>query len=268
MANTRNSLFNISRMIDKSEKKEVSVETSFLEDLKYCIEKLNEQTTNPSPYYKPSSLHCIRNMYYQRTDTNIDSNNKRSPDSVGIAESGTDRHLRIQYYVSKMQEQGIDCEWVDVEDYIKENNLTDLEIVSKGDYETKLFNKKYNFRFMLDGLIKYQGKYYIFEIKTESGTKWINRGGVDPYHRNQAIAYSINLNIDEVMFLYENRDVCSKKVYLLKVTDEMRETLIHKLEVCEDYVNKHIVPSIPDDVEKKVCQYCQYRLTCRRDASI
>ena len=262
--NERKSGLNISRLIDLAvQKKEVSLETSFLEDFKYCVEKLNKPTHNPSPFYKPSSLHCIRNMYYQRTDTAIDDLSV-SVDLVGIGESGTDRHLRIQYVVSKMKEMGIDCEWVDVETYIKEKNLTDLEVIDKGDFETKLFNKKYQFRFMTDGLIKYKGVYYILEIKTESSFKWMSRGGVDPKHYNQAIAYSLNFEIPTVIFVYENRDVCSKKVYKFDVSDEQRQELINKLTTCESYVNKNIVSDKPD-VPKTICQYCDYKTTCRKD---
>lgn len=261
----RSSRLNVSRLINLAvQKEEVSTETSFLEDFKYCVEKLNKPTHNPSPYYKPSSLHCIRNMYYQRTDTPID-NASISSDAVGIGESGTDRHERIQYYVSKMQECGIDCEWIDVETYIKEHNLTDLEIVSKGNFETKLFNNKYQFRFMCDGLIKYKGEYYILEIKTESSFKWLSRQGVDVKHHDQAIAYSLNFGIDKVLFIYENRDVCSKKPYMFTVTEEQRQSLINKLTTCESYVEKHIVPDKPTDIRKTVCQYCDYKSSCRKD---
>lgn len=265
MAAKRNPAANISRLIDiKVKEKEVSIEASFYDDFKYCVEKLNTKTSNPSPYYKPSSLHCIRNMYYQRTDSTANLL-PISTDGVGIAESGTDRHLRIQYYVSKMQEQGIDCEWVDVATYIKENNLTDLEVIEQGEYETKLFNKKYQFRFMTDGIIKYLGKYYILEIKTESSSKWLIRRGVDTHHYNQATAYSLNFKIDSVMFIYENRDVCSKKVYLHTVSENDRNNLINKLSTCESYVSNHIVPDKPANIERSICQYCNYRALCRKD---
>ena len=262
---SQRSALNISRMINLAvSEKDASTDVSFINDLNYTIEKLNIKEELPSPFYKPSSLHCIRNMYYQRTSTPID-NSKMSPESVGIAESGTDRHERIQYYVSMMQSVGIDCEWVDVETYIKEHNLEDLEVVSKKDYETKLYNKRYAFRFLADGLIKYHGEYYILEIKTETTNKFIPRTAIDTYHYNQAIAYSLNFGIDKVMFLYENRDVCSKKSYLKIVTDDERNSLIKKLTDCEYCVNNHIVPNKPVDADRKMCQYCQYRTTCRKD---
>lgn len=264
MANARNPLFNISRLIDETGEKGVSIETSFSEDLKLCIEKLNTETGKPSIYYKPSSLTCIRNMYYQRIGADVDGSNV-SPDLVGICESGTDRHLRIQYYVSSMRSLGIDCDYVSVPEYIAENHLDDMEVLESKQYETKLFNKKYNLRFLVDGLIKYKGVYYLLEIKTESSYKWINRGGVDPAHYNQAYTYSLCFNIPRVLFIYENRDCCTKKYYVMNVTDDNRQSVIDKIETCESYVNTHITPPKPDNIEKKTCQYCDYKKLCRSE---
>jgi len=260
----RNPLFNISRLIDESTKKEVSVETSFSEDMKLCIEKLNTQTGKPSIYYKPSSMACIRNMYYQRIEADLDGSTV-SPDLVGIGESGTDRHLRLQYYVSSMRGLGIDCDYVDVPEYIQSHNLTDLEVLESKQYETKLFHKKYQLRFMLDGLIYYKGVYYILEIKTESSYKWMSRGGVDPNHYNQAYCYSLCLGIPRVLFIYENRDCCTKKYYVLNVTDTDRQSIVNKITTCESYVSTHVTPPKPNPVDKKVCQYCDYRKLCRSD---
>ena len=260
----RRPLINIGRLIDESVGKEVPIETSFQQDLMMCIAKLGEQTGKPSPYYKPSSLHCIRNMYYQAKEYDVDTTST-SAESVGIAESGTDRHLRIQNYICHMKDYGINCEYIDVETYIKDNNITDLEILSKEQFETKLFSPKYNLRFLADGIIKYNDKYYILEIKTESSYKWLNRKGVDPGHFYQAYTYSLCFGIDQVLFLYENRDCCSKKCYILNVSDTNRQFIVDKINNCNSYIQSSIVPPKPVDIEKKVCQYCGYRKACRGD---
>lgn len=261
---SRRSLLNIGRLIDQSAGREVPVATSFLQDLNMCVEKMSVTTGKPSPSYKPSSLHCIRNMYYQCIEADVDSFSNNA-DSVGISESGTDRHLRIQNYVSKMKEYGVDCEYVNVAQYIEENNISDLEVLSQKTFETKLYSPKYNLRFLADGIIKYLGKYYILEIKTESSYKWLQRGGVDPNHFYQAYTYSLCLGLDRVIFLYENRDCCTKKCYLLEVSDDNRQFIVDKINRCNEYIQNRIVPPKPEDIEKKVCQYCGYRKTCRGD---
>lgn len=264
----RTTLLNVHRLIEDAKKgtNNIDVAASFLADLNRCISLMDkeEHSGKPSPTYKPSSLQCIRNMYYQVTEANPDEE-ETSPDLVGICQSGSDRHERIQYAVSKMKDFGMDCEYIDVETFVKQRGLTDLQVVGKQGFETKLVHKKYNLRFLCDGIIKYQGKYYILEIKTEHSYKWVDRNGVDPKHYNQATAYSLCFKLDDVMFLYESRDVCSKKPYLHHVTQSMRSDLIEKIQRCDEYKEKHIPPPRPLNLPKKICAYCSYKSQCKRD---
>ena len=63
----RNSLKNVCRLIDVANSN-LPVEQSFLADLKRSIEITDERGSHkPSQSYKPSSMNCIRNMYYQIT---------------------------------------------------------------------------------------------------------------------------------------------------------------------------------------------------------
>ena len=162
---SRNALKNICRLIQESTEN-ISVEQSFLADLKRSIELTDKANRRaPSKTYKPSSMHCIRNMYYQRVGAPQDAG-ESTYTLVGICNSGTDIHARIQQSVLDMANNGIDCEYVNVADYVRTHELTDLQIVKEpdfehGDYETKLFNTKYNISFLCDGIIRYKGKYYI-----------------------------------------------------------------------------------------------------------
>ena len=83
----RNSLKGICRLIDQANEK-LSPEQSFLNDLKKSIEMTAEgEKRKPSMTYKPSSMKCIRNMYYQRTGAEPDEE-LSSYCSVGICNSG------------------------------------------------------------------------------------------------------------------------------------------------------------------------------------
>ena len=118
---------------------------------------------------------------------------------------------------------------------------------------------------MCDGLLKYRGKYYILEIKTESTFKWQNRTDVDDGHKDQATTYSMLLQVPNVIFLYENRDVCKLKAFMFNVTAEMKESLISYIEECDGYVSRQIAPPKSDSVPKKTCGYCMYKTQCRKD---
>ena len=259
----RSSLKNVIRLIDDVVQ-ELPVEQSFLHDLQRSIELTDKANfRKPSCTFKPSGMNCIRQSYYQITG--VDPETESDNCLVGICESGTDRHERIQQAVDNMKNNIIDCEYINVAEYVKQRDLADLDIVSQQGMETKLFNKKYNMSFLCDGIIRYKGKYYILEIKTESSYKWMSRNGVDPSHYNQATAYSLSFGIDEVIFVYENRDNCAKKSFLFIVTGDMKQALVGYMENCNEYVKTRKVPPKPANVAKKTCEFCKYRNTCRKD---
>ena len=260
---SRNSLKSVCRLI-QSIKEEIPIEKQFVEDLKRSIE-LNDkkESRKPSQTYKPSSMNCLRNMYYQRIG--VEPESESNAVLIGICESGTDRHERVQEAVSRMKENNIDCEYIDVAEYIKQRELTDLEIVSKQGYETKLFHKKLCMSFLCDGIIKYKGKYYILEIKTESINKWYNRTDVAEEHKNQATAYSYSFNIDNVIFLYINRDMCDMKPFMFTVTPENKRNLVGRINECEECVKVSIPPKKDENTPKKACNYCNYKKQCQKD---
>jgi CRISPR/Cas system-associated exonuclease Cas4 (RecB family) len=251
----------------------VPIEIVFLNELNNTIEKINTKPNLTTKTYKPSSLKCIRNMYYQNVGMAegefIEAEN---PDIVGICESGTDRHERIQEYITKMVDVGYDWVYYDVASFLEENGITDLEVKKKVGFETKLFNSfsKYGLlngmNFQTDGLLKRGDKFYVFEFKTESSQKWYKREGVDESHHDQAIAYSLSFGVSEVIFVYENRDTCQKKAYLFKVSERMKQDLINKLKECDGYVRERKLP--PKGDNKRLCYYCKYKEYCKTDQNV
>ena len=243
--------------------KDVPVEQQFLDDLKRSIEISDQKNSRkPSQAYKPSSMNCIRSMYY--TVKGYEPDNDSNYIMVGICEAGTDRHERIQNAISEMRKNGFDATYVDVGDYVLARNLP-LKVVEKCGNETKLYDEERNISFLCDGIVKYQGKYYIVEFKTESSFKWKDRKGVDPKHYNQARTYSLELCINSVIFIYINRDIVDMKAFMYNVTDEEKQSIIDLIETCDGYVERNEVPPKPEDADNKKCQYCSYKAICEGD---
>ena len=264
----RNSLKNVCRLIEQA-KDELSPEQSFLIDLKRSIEEDSRKgARKPSQTYKPSSMNCIRNMYYQVIGAEPDVGDE-SYCMIGICNSGSDIHIRIQSAVEKMKDNGMDCEYVDVAQFIKsrksDEKLDDLVIREKYGAETKLYHKGLNMSFMCDGIIRYKGHYYILEIKTEMGMKWNKRDAVDPKHYAQGTAYSIAFNLPDIMFLYISRDLLDMKTYIFTPTDDMKNELVNKIMTCDNYVKQQQTPPKPDDLPKRTCEYCGYKTVCKGD---
>lgn len=265
---SRSSLKSVMRLLDDINT-EISVEDSFLMDLKRSIELTDEKHKRlPSQTYKPSGMNCIRSMYYQVIG--VEPTETASNYSlVGICNSGSDIHQRIQQAVIDMKDNGIDCEYINVADYVRSRNLDYLEIVKepnfeKGDYETKLYHKTLNMSFLCDGIVRYKGKYYILELKTEASFKFNGRTDVDPKHHNQGTAYSLAFGIDDVIFVYINRDLLDMRSFMFTVTDEMRQKLVDKIQECDSYVQSNKVPPKPE-MSNKVCAYCSYKGRCDCD---
>ena len=169
---SRSALKSVMKLIDIANE-QIPIEGQFLKDLETSIEKISQNNSKkPSQTYKPSGMNCTRSMVYQVLGKDIDSD-KPSYQSVGIAESGTDRHVRIQKAIESIKDTlNIDCEFVDVEEFVKLRHLDYLEIKGQSGMECKLYHKGLNMSFMCDGIIQYKGRYYIFEFKTEVATKF------------------------------------------------------------------------------------------------
>lgn len=265
----RNSLRNVIKLINEA-KQELPVEKEFLSDLKRSIELTDEKNRRKgSQCYKPSSMNCIRQMYYivSGKEPEVGISNYCG---IGICNAGTDIHQRIQQAVLDMNKNGIDCEYVNVADYVTGRQLDYLEIkekpnFKKGKFETKLYHKTLNMSFLCDGIIRYKGKYYILELKTENSSKFYSRDKVDPSHYNQGTAYSVAFGIDEVLFVYISRDNLDMKSFMFTPTDELKQEMVGRIEECDEYVNKHKAPPKPVDVSKKTCEYCSYKTECRKD---
>lgn len=259
----RSSLKNIVKLISNYSGEE-AIEQSFLYDLKRSIEITDEKNrTKSSQTYKPSSMNCIRASYYQI----IGADSDESPSAytlVGICNSGTDIHIRTQRAVESMKENGINCEYINVADFVKQRGLDYLDIKGQFGEETKLYDKYRNISFLCDGIIKYKSKYYIIEFKTENSFKWGHRSGVDLNHYNQAITYSLELGLDDVIFIYISRDNLDMKSYLFHVTDDMRNKILDYIKECDSYLALKIVPP-KEPLSLKSCTYCTYKGICEKD---
>lgn len=259
----RNSLKNVCRLIN-SVNEQLPVEQLFLADLKRSIELSDAKNSRqPSQKYKPSGMNCMRQMYYQVKGYEPISD--PSYCLVGICEAGTDRHERIQNAIDDMKNNGMDCEYIDVAEYVQSRNLDHLEVVEKCGNETKLYYKDLNLSFLCDGIIKYKGHYYITEFKTESIYKWQGRTYVDDSHTWQGTAYATAFGLNDVLFIYINRDNTDMKAYMYNVTDEMKMNFIGRIKACDEYVEDGEVPPKESTTPKKTCAYCDYKKYCESD---
>lgn len=262
------------------------------------LRESNPQRTPKVDMFSPSSMNkCEREIYYRIHATKPDPD-LRPPSLAGrinsILQNGNDRHERLQERLAALKEEGHDIEWVDVAEYVKERpqlgtveippilsdfakdpeNPTEKELEKlerkqkeyKEGYETKLFNEQISARFLCDGVVKIDGKFYIIEIKTMNMRKWGKAQKTSApldEHLEQAACYSITLNINDIIYIYENRDSLDLLLFSHKVTEYQKEQVINKIKRVQEYKKLQKLPPQTLDVKTK-CTYCDYKIRCAR----
>lgn len=233
-----------------------SVEELFINELTQVIENTQSNYT-PSTYYKPSGVGgCIRKMYFERTGQALQD--KADHNLIGMGESGTFRHEVLQEYLVRLSNKVGNFKWLDVAEHLAKNPIEGTWVDDsfiKNEYETKCKNDLLQLSFLCDGLIEFEGKLYILEIKTETMFKYTKHD--EPYdeHKMQATCYGLSLGVDDVMFVYENRDSFQKKAYTYHITEEMKQQVVDKISLCEAYVEKGESPK--DFCTSAYCPYCR-----------
>jgi len=214
----------------------------------------------PSLSLKPSSLGtCLRRSYYELTGAEV-NHTLPSAELVGMGESGTDRHVRLQRQIQAMARQGFACEWVDVEEYLKQFPQPGVTVRRRAGAEVGLAYEPLGLHLYLDGIVKFMGKYYILELKTETSFKWTTRKGPAPEHAVQVACYSLVVGLSDVLMIYENRDTCKKKGYHVVVTHEERQAIRDYVEKVRWYVQQSALPPRTEDLTN--CRYCPYTNIC------
>lgn len=242
----------------------------FLNDVMTCIERSNQLAGyKPSKWYKPSSLHCMRSMYFVRTEAPVDTI-ATDYQSIGMADTGTRRHEAIQEALLKMKELGYDWEYVDVAKYVeekqKQGKCKTLKVLGSAGAETHLFDSFLKISFRADGIIKKisTGEYFLFEFKNQTSFKYSGKECVDEAHIDQVVCYCTALDLDKAFVLYENRDLCQLECpEIFEVTDKMKQEIcVDKIMECEGYVERMIPP--PKTEDTKNCRWCKYKTICQK----
>lgn len=262
---------NLHRLISGA-RTETPVADIFLHDLEKIIaesEHDSRQKKVISTHYKPSALNCLRQMFYYKRGEEVDKTQTRDAAMIGILQSGTDRHARLQDAMLKMKKlTGGRWEYIDVAEYLKEKKIKDVVVKGKNGIETKCYNSTYDLSFQCDGILKYTDakgnvKYFILEIKTENSRKFYVRRKHEEKHENQGVCYSLLFGIDEVLFLYECRDDCNKKTYVFKVETKHKDKVVAQLENCNTFLKQKRLP--PKINNTTICKWCDYFSRCRKD---
>ena len=257
-------------MIENSKKaeKDIDIAEEFLNSYKFAAEELEARSGYaPSKTISPSSIKCIRTATFKLLGASRDA--KRTSETLAaICQNGSQRHENIQQVISKMESLGLKFKAINIGDYIRENNIP-LSIkkesdFSKGEFETKLFSNDLITSFLADGMVEYNGKKYLIEIKTQPFEVSMRQEDVHDKHKEQAMAYCVLLHVDSVLFFYEERNFLGKKCFLFTPTKEELEYMKNKLVDINKFAKAKTIPVKPQEAidNRSFCKYCDYSKLC------
>jgi len=245
--------------------------------------------SNQSRNISPSGLSCQVCAAFKLQGVQGDTT-KESFQSLSFADAGEDRHKRIQAFLSKTEY------WVDVAEYIKEKKLPlravikvnndsydteerklpreiykeeaeeflktynlPREALLEDEFETLLVHTTLPIRFKCDGILLIEGVYYILEIKTEGNQKSTYRTTYDPKHQLQGTAYTWLFKVGRILWIYEDRDKLTQKVFVQLVTPQEKIFI-------RDYIQEIVDnKDTPENLRRSegTCKYCPYKKHCK-----
>lgn len=253
----------IIRMMNKNTKAQ-SLAEQFVADLDRCFQ-VSKEVYKPSRTVKPSGLGgCVREQWFILQGVERDPGKLEDPTMVTIQQSGSDRHNRIQTACQLAAGYKLPIIWLDPEQEVAKANSMGIHtsIKRRDGNELLCHNTDYNTNFKCDGIIVYRDIKMILEVKTEDTFKWQARVCIEPKHEYQGVLYSLCFGLDNIMFLYEDRNYTRRKAYHMQITDELRKSVRDRIYTVLEYHKKQECPP----KEKDKCTYCSYKQECKKYA--
>jgi hypothetical protein len=215
--------------------------------------------------FAPSQMRCDRVSWFRLRGTQPD---KVSNPDIGLnftAQIGTACHEIIQERLSK----ALGPDWISVNDWIAMNSEIfadyDMKVEQKG-YESMIDLKKpYPVRFACDGIIRFNGKIRLLEIKTAEFSSLIDLTEPKPKHMDQITCYSALLHIPDALFLYQDRQHGDMKCFEVNFSEAMHQAVRNRMDNVMRLVDANIAPEgLPLNDPDCSSSMCPYYKVCKQ----
>jgi hypothetical protein len=216
----------------------------------------------PHKTFAPSQLRCNRRSWFRIRG--VDPDTMPNPDR-GLqftADIGTAIHRVIQSNLAEL----LKGDWISLEDYLNElsPDYTYTCTPSEDSLESFLDIVNPPVRCAVDGIIRVNGEYHLFEIKSCEFSVWNNLTGPKQEHIDQVYAYCALLKLKHVIMLYVDRQYGNIKCYELSVPDYVLSQTWDKFNYVMDMVDKNIAPEgLPAGDKWCTPNFCPYYKKCK-----
>lgn len=216
--------------------------------------------------FAPSALRCKRRSWFRLRGTQPDK--PRSTDRIleFTADVGTACHSMVQERLIRALKSSDQFEWIDVVGYLRSEGFFDRHDIRtlRNGYETQVEFKNPPVRFAVDGLLRYDDEYCLFEIKTSEYSAWNDLTDPKEEHIDQFKAYCTLLELNRGFFFYVDRQYGGIKCFELHVSLQDQEEIRTMFKEVQQYAEFGIAPD-PLPTGDKWCtpNFCPYYEKCK-----
>jgi len=210
----------------------------------YVDNMLVEESKEPSSRtFAPSAFRCDRRSWFRLRGVYPDE--VKVPDRVldFSAKIGTACHEMIQNNLKNM----LGDDWVDVSEYISSYNenrsfeQSEVSCVTEG-FETKVEIKDPPVRFACDGILRFNDKLYLLEIKSSEYASWNDLTDPKPQHIDQVKCYCTLLHLSDVIFIYIDRQYGGLKCFEVSFSSREKEDILERFHHVQRMVEYNLAP--------------------------
>jgi len=230
---------------------------------KFEDEKIRKDRSRlPHKTFAPSQLRCDRRSWFRIRGVEPDSIPNPDQTLQFTADIGTAIHRIVQSNLKEL----LGDNWIELSDYLKQLN-PEYEYTctpSQDSLETFLDIVNPPVRCAVDGLIKIDDDYVLFELKSCDHSTFVDLTGPKQEHIDQIHGYCTLLKLNRVMMMYVDRQYGQKKCYELKIPSYIHDETWNKFNYVMDMVKKNLAPAgLPYGDKWCTPNYCPYYKKCK-----
>lgn len=209
--------------------------------------------------FAPSQMRCDRVSWFRLRGVQPDK--VRNPDMAMdfTAQVGTACHETIQKRLS----EHLGADWISVQSYVDDNPELfmdyDMDIVQKGFESLIELREPFPVRFACDGIIRFQDKIRLLEIKTAEFSSLNDLTAPKIKHIDQITCYATLLHIPDVLFLYQDRNYGEMKCFEITVSEAQQQNLKDRMtkvmELADACIAPDGLPTGDPDCSPSMCPY-------------
>ena len=223
-------------------------------------EILQQEATQPSKTFAPSSIRCRRLSWFRLRGVPPEPETSVDRTLNFTAQVGTSCHRVIQENLSNL----LGADWIDVGTFLDSCDRPYSYTYAKSGPETLIQIDNPPIKFAPDGIIRYENKIRLLEIKTSEYSSFNSLTGPKPQHIDQIKCYCTLLNIDSAIVLYQDRQYGGFKCYEINIAPGDMQSIWSMFKDVLAHVDSGLAPSkLPANDPWCSPSRCRYYNKCK-----